>query len=314
VTIDYELCTLKLGSETVPDFLRVFWNSQNPLTRHSELFKVIRGAIKNKANVFGLLRDMDRDADIYAALGNTEDGMWSVEQKKYITALIMFNVRQPYPLLLAARRSLVDGEFTRVLRACAIISFRYNVIGNLATSEQERTYNSVAEKIARKELTETVEIFRALRPIYPSDEQFRSAFAEKQIRTTTARNRQVVRYILFEIERQVSTHAFDYGSDKYNIEHVLPEHPGDSWTTFKDEQIDLCIFRIGNMTLLTAMANRNLANMPFAKKRQAYETCEFEITRLIGEENQEWTAERIAARQRWLANQATAIWRIAELS
>jgi uncharacterized protein with ParB-like and HNH nuclease domain len=59
----------KLGSESVPDFLRVFWNSQNPLTRHSDWFKTIRASIKSKADVFSLLRDMDRDADIYAALG-----------------------------------------------------------------------------------------------------------------------------------------------------------------------------------------------------------------------------------------------------
>jgi len=309
----WEAIVGKLGSESVPDFLRVHWNSLNPLTRHSDLFKAIRGSVNDKAGVFTLLRNMDRDADIYAALGDAEDAMWTAEQKKHVAELAMYNVRQPYALLLAARRALADAEFTRVLRACAIISFRYNVIGNLATNEQERVYNAVAEKIARKELTSTLEILRALRLVYPSDEQFRSAFAEKQIRTTTARNRQVVRYILFEIERQVSTHAFDYTSDKYNIEHVLPEHPGDNWSAFTDDQIDRCIFRIGNLTLLAASPNRDIGNASYSEKRPVYEQCEFEITQRIVTENQDWTPERIATRQSWLANQATAIWRISEM-
>jgi hypothetical protein len=309
----WEAIVGKLGSESVPDFLRVFWNSQNPLTRHSDLFKAIRGSINDKAGVFGLLRDMDRDADIYAALGDADDAMWTVDQQRHVAELAMYNVRQPYSLLLAARRALADAEFTRVLRACAIVSFRYNVIGNWATNEQERVYNAVAEKIARKELTATPDILRALRPVYPSDEQFRSAFTEKQIRTTTARNRQVVRYILFEIERQVSGQAFDYTSDKYNIEHVLPEHPDDNWAAFSDDQIDRCIFRIGNLTPLAAGPNRDIGNASYSVKKPVYEHCEFAITQRIATENEDWTSERIAARQRWLATQATAIWRVSEM-
>ena len=309
----WEAIVGKLGSESVPDFLRVFWNSQNPLTRHSDLFKAIRGSVHDKAGVFGLLRDLDRDADIYAALGDADDAVWTADQRKHVAELAMYNVRQPYSLLLAARRALADAAFTCVLRACSIAAFRYNVIGNLATNEQERVYNGVAQRIARKELTATVDIVRALRPVYPSDEQFRSAFAEKQVRTTTARNRQVVRYLLFEIERQVSNHAFDYASDKYTIEHVLPEHPGDNWTGFSDEQIDRWVFRVGNMTPLAAGPNRDVGNVPYAEKRAVYARSEFAITQRLASENEDWTAERIAARQRWLATQATGIWRVAEL-
>ncbi len=309
----WEVIVGKLGSESVPDFLRVFWNSQNPLTRHSDLFKAIRASIQDKAGVFALLRDLDRDADIYAALGQPEDPMWTADQKAHVRELTLFNVRQPYALLLAARRALSDAEFTRVLRACAVVSFRYNVIGNLATNEQERVYNAVAEKIAKKEFTAVLDILRALRPVYPSDAQFRAAFGEKQVRTTTARNRQVVRYILFEIERHVSGRAFEYASDRYSIEHVLPEHPGEGWGGFNDEQADRCVFRLGNMTPLAAGPNRDMGNRPYGEKRPVFEQCEFEITRRIAAENESWTPERIAARQQRLADQATGIWRLAEL-
>lgn len=320
---DHEIRTLeerweavigKLGSESIPDFLRVFWNSQNPLTRHSDLFKTIRGSIKDKSHVFALLRDMDRDADIYGALGDSNDSLWSADQLKHIIELVMFNIRQPYALLLAARRHLDDTDFTRVLRACSVISFRYNVIGNQATNEQERVYNSIAVKIAKNQLTSATDVIHALRPIYPTDEQFRGTFAEKQIRTTLARNRKVMRYILFEIERHVANHAFDYASDKYTIEHILPEHPNEDWTTFTDEQADRFVYRIGNLTPLESATNRDIGNKPYEEKRTVFEQSGFEITKKLACEYKEWTPERIASRQQWLAKQATAIWRLTELS
>ena len=310
----WETIVGKLGSKSVPEFLRVYWNSQNPSTRHFDLFKAIRSSVGDRAAVFALLRDMDRDVDIYAALGDAGSTLWNAEQRKHIAELAMYDVRQAYSLLLATWRSLDDKEFTRVLRACSIISFRYNVIGNLASNEQERIYNSVAEKVSRKELIAGNDIMHALRSVYPSDAQFRSAFAEKQIRTSTVRNRQIVRYILFEIERHISTCAFDYNSDKYNIEHILPEHPGDNWSAFTDEQLERCVYRIGNLTLLASSSNRNAGNASYAEKRDVYKKCEFAITKRIAEEHSDWTAESIASRQQWLANQATAIWRLTELS
>ena len=310
----WEIIIGKIGGDSVPDFLRVFWNSQNPLTRHADLFKKIRDSIENKADVFALLRDMDRDADLYAALSDASDTTWNSEQRKYIAELIMFNIRQPHALLLAVRRIFTDPDFTRVLRACSIISFRYNVIGNMATNEQERVYNSVAEKVAKHQITSVSDIIRALRPVYPLDEQFKSAFSEKQIRTTSDRNRKIMRYILFEIERRVSDHVYDYTNDKYSIEHILPENPGDRWPSFTDEQYDRCVFRIGNMTLLETSVNRDIGNKSYEEKRGIFDQSCFKITKRVAAEHAEWTPDRIVSRQRWLANQATAIWKLPEIS
>ena len=183
----------------------------------------------------------------------------------------------------------------------------------MATNEQERVYNTIAEKIARKQLTEVSDIIRALRPVYPSDDQFRAAFAGKQIRTTTSRIRQVARYILFEIERHLSGSVFDDNSDKYTIEHVLPEHPTEGWTAFSDDQADRCIYRIGNMTPLADGPNREIGNAAYDQKKDVFKKSDFEITRRIAVDHAEWSPERIASRQQWMAAQATAIWRLAEI-
>ncbi|MFM7858927.1 MAG: DUF262 domain-containing protein, partial [Flammeovirgaceae bacterium] len=91
---------------------------------------------------------MEADVDPYVALAKPEDELWSADQKAFVKELRMFNVRQIYPVLLAAYRKFSPAEFTSLLRAGSIISFRYNVISNNPTSEQERIYNTVAEKIS----------------------------------------------------------------------------------------------------------------------------------------------------------------------
>jgi hypothetical protein len=58
----------------------------------------------------------------------------------------------------------------------------------------------------------------------------------------------------------------------------------------------------------------NLGNKPLSKKRPAYAASAFAITCKVAEDNAEWTAGRIAARQRWVASQSTSIWRIDQLS
>lgn len=304
---DWEAIVDKLGSGKFPDFLRTHWNSRHPLVRHSALFKEISRAVQEKAAVFQLMRRLDYDADLYAALGNAEDELWTREQSPHIAALKLFGVSQPFTLLLAAYPKLSEAEFARLLRACVVISFRYNVIGGLSPNEQERTYNETAGRVSRGELTRSADIVRALRSIYPSDEKFKAAFSEKQFRP---RSHRVARYILFHLEQHLSQKHYDFESKRYTIEHILPQNPGDAWQHFSDSDYDHSVYRLGNLTLL---AKDELGNQSFEQKVAEYQISEFELTQRIAQENREWTLKRLVTRQHWMAKQATAIWRITEL-
>ena len=305
-----------LGGESFPDFLRAHWNSRNKFVRHSALFKAIKSSVSTRQQVFELMRNLEQDADVYAALPSPEDDLWKGQQAKakYISELRMFNVRQLYPLLLAGYRKLSEEEFTNLLRACSIISFRYNVIGKLGTGEQESVYNNVAVKIEKETLKGIYEILLALKSIYPNDEQFRSAFAEQEIRTTRTRKKRIVKYILFNIERHITGADYDYDSDVYSVEHILPENPGEGWEQFNDAEFEQSIYRIGNMTILNKSENRKIGNESFEEKKKVYALSDIQITRKISQDNSEWNAERVGVRQRWLATQATAIWKISQLS
>ncbi len=303
----------RLGAESFPDFLRVHWNSRRSFARQSELFKTIRGKITSRESVFQLLRDMEEDLDTYLALSSPEASGWQPELKVHAGTLRTFNVRQPFPLLLAARRKFTPVDFAGLLRACVVISLRFNVICGFSTAEQERTYNGVAERIAKGHISNLAQGLAAMTSVYPLDATFRAAFAEKSIRTTQTRNNRVVRYILCALEKHLSGQDLSFTSDSFNVEHVLPQNPQAGWDAFSNEEAEELVFRLGNMTLMQAGANKDAGNGAYGVKRELYELSNFEITRKLAEDHAEWTPERIAAHQAWMANQATAIWRVAQL-
>lgn len=310
----WEAMVGRLGSESFPDFLRVHWNSRFSFVRQTELFKTVRGKIASRAAVFTLIREMEEDMDSYMALTQPEASHWSPAVKGYASDLRMFSVRQPFPLLIAARRSLNETGFETVIRACVMIAFRYNVIGSQPTNEQERVYNAVAEKIADHQFSDSATILAALSSVYPNDESFRAAFAEKSMRTTQSRNKRVVRYILCSLEKRLTDTALDFDSDSFNLEHILPENPETGWDSFSDVEAEALVYRLGNLTLLSSSENRKLGNSPYSNKRPVYAECFLGITCKIAEDNADWTPDRIAARQQWMSHQATSIWRIEQLS
>jgi hypothetical protein len=257
---------------------------------------------------------MEEDMDAYMALTQPEASPWSPTLKQHATDLRMFSVRQPFPLLMAARRAFPDSAFEMVLRACVIISFRYNVIGSQPTNEQERVYNAVAEEISRQPLAAAEGVLTALSSIYPGDDAFRAAFSDKSIRTTQSRNKRVVRYILCALEKRLTGTPLDFDSDTFNLEHILPESPEAGWEAFSDDEVEALVYRLGNLTLMHKGENKDLGNATYAVKKNIYAGSAYGITRKIAVDNADWTPERLAARQNWMANQATAIWRIEQLS
>lgn len=303
----------RLGSEDFPDFLRIQWNSRNKLARKTDLFKVIRNKIVDRAGGFRLLREMDEDIDGYLGLTRPDASELSGDIKTLSRTLRMFNVRQPHSMLLAARRVYDDGDFADVFRAVVAATFRYNVIVNGSTSDQERRYDEIVQSLASGEPVPAHQTIRRLAPVYPSDDVFRAAFAGKSMGYTDKRNRRVVRYILCELENMSSAAPLDFENRSFNIEHVLPVNPETGWDQFSDAEAAAMVHRLGNMTLMASGANADVGTAPFEYKRAAFAASAFAMTRRIAEDNDEWTPARIEARQNGMANKATSIWRIAQL-
>jgi Protein of unknown function DUF262/Protein of unknown function (DUF1524) len=304
----------RLGNESFPDFLRVHWNSRHGFMRQSELFKRIQKMIVDRQQVFNLLRDIDEDIDCYLSLTQPDSAEWSDSCKNSAASLRLFGVRQPFALLLAARRKLSEKDFETLLRVCVVISFRYNIISNKTPSEQEQSYSKAAAGLTNNLYHSLAEVLEVLNAIYVADEAFTAAFAARSLRTTQARNRRLVMYILCQIEDSLSKTELDFESKKFNLEHILPQNPQAGWEQIPDDELEALVYRLGNMTLCETGVNRSLGNSAYAQKRPVFAESKFAVTRKIAEDHGDWTGDRIAAHQKWMAKQAKTIWKVSQFS
>jgi hypothetical protein len=92
-----------------------------------------------------------------------------------------------------------------------------------------------------------------------------------------------------------------------NLEHILPQAPQQDWAHFNEEELRIYTRRIGNMALLLAKSNSDLANNDFQAKKAVYKESPYELTRMIAQ-NSVWTKDEITSRQRSLADLALKAW------
>ena len=108
--------------------------------------------------------------------------------------------------------------------------------------------------------------------------------------------------------------AVDENNEQFNIEHILPENPDDSWNNIEDTKVDSMTYRLGNMTLLETSSNRDAGNKSYQEKLIIYSTSSLTMTKNLPENYTKWNLNSIDSRQKQLANRATSIWKISELS
>lgn len=299
-----------IGLKEFPDFLRYFLNSKYSLVSKRDLFKTTKKLIKNHDEVFGLLDDLEKSAELFVAFGNPNDDFWNDKKKerKYISELRLFNVKLVKSILLSAYKKFNQQEKEKLLRVCSVISFRYNKIGGLNPKVMEVEYNKVAIKIYNNEIKTAKEVFENIKnTLYVTDEVFKNTFSTKIISTNA--NKKLVRYILLGIENKFSDTDLNYEDDSSTIEHILPENPSLEWEKyFNQEDQEKYIYRLGNYALLKDFDNRKANNDLFKQKREVYLNSVYKISNEI--KNEEWTPDVLQNRQKKLAKIACSVWRL----
>ncbi|MDR3237282.1 MAG: DUF262 domain-containing HNH endonuclease family protein [Spirochaetia bacterium] len=294
-----------LGENKFDEYLRCFWNSYNKLVRKNELFKTIKKNIILKEQVFTLARSLRDAADIYLAIQSPNDEMWNnmQEARDAIRELQLFQIKQPYPLLISGYKYLSKEQFTKLIKCISVISFRYNIIGGLNPNEQEKSYNSAALNIVNGSRFNVHD----LQPVYVPDSNFENDFRSKQFKPSS-QNHKIIKYIFSKLARQ------DYESDIYTVEHILPRSAGGNWDDFDQDARTRSTYRIGNLTILEKKLNKDADTLPFTEKCLLYKQSNVLLTKNISENNETWNESKITARQNNLAKAAKTVWKIHELS
>ena len=303
----------QLGESNFTNFLRSYIGMKNNLPYKKDLYRVLKRQITRTDQVIPYLDDLIEKAPVYSALQNHHDTFWiEYYQGKYaavrehLEILRLFNVKTPLSLLMATWFQFDAADFIKIAKWIAVISIRYNVIGNKSSKEQESIYNRIANTImGNADKTDIAEVARRLAPVYPTDDEFKQDFSTKTMPSQQSGKK--IMFLLRRIEQHLSP-VNQSPALNLTLEHVLPRNPEDYWQeSFGRENYEPAIDRLGNMAILPA--SHNAGQEPFAQKRQILKESGYCINRRIAEEYEEWNIESLQHHQKWLADQAKTLWR-----
>jgi len=150
-----------------------------------------------------------------------------------------------------------------------------------------------ANKVFLEDITSSDGIRKKVSDTIPLDEEFRKAFE-----TAAVSKAQFARYYLRSLEMAAKDEAtpwFIPNDDKQviNLEHVLPQSPGQNWPDFTEDDLRIYSRKIGNLALLLAKTNSDLQSADFKVKKSVYKNSPYELTRMIAS-NKVWTKNEIA--------------------
>ena len=300
------MLTDNIKAEKLPEFIRYYWNTQHKAIRANDVFKTIRKEIHTDIEVFALVNEMIRFSDVYMALRDENDDLWEDnETRLYIALLNLFRLKQPYPVLMAAKINLDNKEFKQLLKRIITLCFRYNVICDRNPNDQDQPFNSLAMMISSIHKVD----YSLLTPIMVEDSEFSNAFQEKSF-PYNSRNAQIIRYILGRIEHfKGSSLNVQFDDENASIEHILPQkYENDEWN-IDDEKASRLMWRLGNTCLLERKLNRDIKNSSFIEKKAVYAQSSYYFARRIAEEIQDWNESTIIKQQKEMAKAAVSIWK-----
>jgi len=300
----------QLGESNFTDFVRYHHNFQAKRVTKKELFSSVRKLAHTPERAYAYLESLSEYAPIYASLLRPHDEWWSMQGyhidspvKRHLEGLSLFNIKQPFTVLMIAYKKFSREEFVKLVRYLYVLSMRYNVICHFSPNEQETQYNQMAVKIFTKQYTRAshVKNGKEFQELYPSDALFMNAF--EFYKMPSRQSSKKIRFLLAEIEGGLDS-SVDYS--KTVLEHICPYNPDDGWVHSFGDGINDVRDRLGNMMLLE---KDDLKRSSFEEKKAFYATTGFRLANKITE-YPEWTLQNVNDYQAWLAKEAVNTWNV----
>lgn len=293
------------------DYIRHMWITRHGPTRERDLSKAIKEKINSKQKTVDFVTLLSAAASDYVAILNPDSAKWNdygnATRKHLRTIHHHLKVEQIRPLLLAIANKFPVAEAQKAFRMCVCWSVRFLVFGGRG-GFLDTNYGRKAQQVGTGEISTASELADAMAEIVPNDAQFQSAFAAARVSQNY-----LARYYLRALELTVKEDDEpelipNEDQESVNLEHVLPQNPGEVWGIDPETASANCR-RIGNLCLMRATQNSTIGSSSFDSKKPAYAASGYELTKMIAAEGS-WGLQEISDRQAKLAEYAVSTWPI----
>lgn len=215
--------------------------------------------------------------------------------------------------------NLSKEDFIEIIKTINSYVYRRYICGIPANSLSKTfavLYNSVDKNNYKTSIIATLLLLESYKE-FPNDEEFKQAFAEKNIYTTRLKN-----YTLEKLENDNHLNGITIDGKDISIEHILPETDnlkpwwrevlGENWKELQKENMH----RIGNLTITKAVYNSQMRDLPFEEKLKIPGGIKDSHYRLSNDivDKEKWDIEEIDKRSERLAEQAIHIWKYPHLT
>jgi hypothetical protein len=302
-----------VGQDRFPEFLRHHLQCvQREKVRSVRLFKMLRDRVRQPADVFALLRELDAVAELFAALRDPTDEFWNEHPscRPYVRELAIFGITQTTPVVFAFWERFRPEDRARAMKLLSVWTFRRSVIAGRNPNVIEDLAQRAAGDILAGTVRGPADLFDCIKSEYVSDADFERAVSSYSFGSTAA-VKKLGKYMLCRLEEDATQRQGAFESDPGTVEHVLPETPCDAWASMiEPERWDALSMRLGNLVLLESSYNREAGNRPYAEKLPIYRRSAYRsVAELISASPEAWTADSIAQRQTRMAERAVHVWR-----
>ena len=285
------------------------------ITKHGqitgrEVFDKVKQTINSQGRAIEFLDELMDGANDYAALFNPDHKKWNefgTSTRKHISTINHdLRVEQIRPLMFAVSRHFPIKEGRLAFRLFVYWSVRFLIVGGHG-GFLDRNYSVAAQDVASGKIKTAKELVSAMKNAVPSDSLFEAAFSEARV-SQAYLARYYLRALELKAKRQNEPELIPSEDEQsVNLEHILPENPGDSWPEIDNEIASAYYRRLGNMVILQAKKNSLIGNSTFSEKKAILKDSAFTLTVDVTK-NSKWGPKEISDRQKQLAKLAVETW------
>ena len=302
----------RLGDRS-PEFFWRYLMMDGSLPNQGDTYNVIREQLNSPTpeEVKNKMKDFSKFSCYFVQIAelNTDDMDSTILDQ--VQRLNRWEVNVAYPFLMKMFDGLSSNKISQedlvsVMRMIESFIVRRTVC-NVPTNRLRRIFAQVSGQTNFKDIVGFTQKHLS-QNIWPSDDQFRSAFINFHLYNPSTLYR--TRLILTTLERSFGHKEGPDLTDNINIEHIMPRTLSPEWKEYLGKNASDIhtewLHTIGNLTLTGY--NPELSNNPFKKKKSLLAKSNFALSKSILKVD-EWNATAIENRGDELAKRALRIWK-----